>query len=209
LLTEYFKHTDLGAGCAVSATAALEKTRVNIGDAAVDELDKLDDANEKLGEFISNSGAWPAEENGIKTVRSLLDVMLITGVIHGGTLSMTRLSCKPEILRWRNITEPKWTMVDAFVSGAACGTIVGAQKNKHVCGNKKSARQDADGPFNDITGRTLQKVLDNYDRDTGKLKEVYMYVLSRTLTTLQIMYPSTHLGIHLSICLTTYIPIPI
>ena len=209
MLTEYFKHTDLGAGCAVSATAALEKTRVNIGDAAVDELDKLDDANEKLSEFISNSGAWPAEENGIKTVRSLLDVMLITGVIHGGTLSMTRLSCKPEILRWRNITDQKWTMVDAFVSGAACGTIVGAQKNKHVCGNKKSARQDADGPFKDITGRTLQKVLDNYDRDTGKLKEVYMYVLSRTLTTLQIMYPSTHLGIHLCICLTTYIPIPI
>ena len=71
LLTEYFKHTDLGAGCAVSANAALEKTRENIGIQAVDDLDKLDDTNKKLVEFIEKSGAWPAEENGIKTVRSL------------------------------------------------------------------------------------------------------------------------------------------
>ena len=79
VLNKCFKHTDLGAGCAVSANAALEKTRENIGIQAVDGLDKLDDTNEKLVEFIEKSGAWPAEENGIKTVRSLLDIMLITG----------------------------------------------------------------------------------------------------------------------------------
>ena len=159
LLTEYFKHTDLGAGCALSANAALEKTRENIGIQAVDDLDKLDDTNKKLVEFIEKSGAWPAEENGIKTVRSLLDMMLTTGIIHGGTLSMTRLPCKPEILRWRNIDEPKWTPVDALVSGAACATIVGAQKNKHACGNKKSAPQGDDGPFDDITGGRLRRCL--------------------------------------------------
>ena len=76
VLNKCFKHTDLGAGCAVSANAALEKTRENIGIQAVDGLDKLDDTNEKLVEFIEKSGAWPAEENGIKTVRSLLDMML-------------------------------------------------------------------------------------------------------------------------------------
>jgi len=173
LLTEYFKHTDLGAGCAVSATAALEKTRGRSGNQVVDDLDKLDDTNEKLATFISKSGAWPAEENGIKTVRSLLDMMMITGIIHGGTLSMTRLPCKPEILRWRNIDEPKWTPDDLKTSLAACGTIVGAQKNKHACGNKKSAPQDDDGPFDDITGGSLQKVLDDYDHDVGELKKVY------------------------------------
>ena len=173
LLTEYFKHTDLGAGCALSANAALEKTRENIGIQAVDDLDKLDDTNKKLVEFIEKSGAWPAEENGIKTVRSLLDMMLTTGIIHGGTLSMTRLPCKPEILRWRNIDEPKWTPVDVGVSIAACGTIVGAQKNKHACGNKKSAPQGDDGPFDDITGGSLETVLTGYDRDAGKLKKVY------------------------------------
>jgi len=99
--------------------------------------------------------------------------MLITGVIHGGTLSMTRLPCKPEILRWRNIDEPNWGPSDAFASAAASSTIVGKQKNKHVCGNKKSAPEDVDGPFDDITGGSLQKVLDEYDQAAGDLKKVY------------------------------------
>ena len=72
LLTEYFKQADLGVACATSATAALEEKK-----------GKLDETNEQLVEFISKSGAWPAENNGIKTVRSLLDMMMITGVIHG------------------------------------------------------------------------------------------------------------------------------
>ena len=67
LLTEYFKHTDLGAGCAISATAALKKTRGLTGNKAIDELDKLETTDEKLTDFIEKSGAWPAEENGITT----------------------------------------------------------------------------------------------------------------------------------------------
>ena len=117
--------------------------------------------------------------------------MMITGVIHGGTLSMTRLPCKPEILRWRNIDEPKWTgdlarggAGDMLTSIAACGTIVGKQKNKHVCGNKKSAPEDDDGPFDDITGGSLQKVLDEYDQAAGDLKKVsFTTYCSALLTT--------------------------
>ena len=78
LLTEYFKHTDLGAACSISATAALKKTRGAIGIEAIDELDKLETTDEKLTEFIEKSGAWPAEENGIKTVRSLLSNPTLT-----------------------------------------------------------------------------------------------------------------------------------
>ena len=100
-------------------------------------------------------------------------MMMITGVIHGGTLSMTRLPCKPEILRWRNIDEPNWGPYDFRTSFAACSTIIGVQKNKHACGNKKSAPPDDDGPFDDITGGSLQKVLDEYDQAAGDLKKVY------------------------------------
>merc|ERR1712106_1102380 len=75
IMTEFFKHTDVSRACAISATAALEK-----------KLDKLDSTNAKLRTYIDESGAWPGE-NGIKTVRSLLDMLFITGVIHGGTLS--------------------------------------------------------------------------------------------------------------------------
>ena len=114
LLTEYFKHTDLGAGCAISAnptltltptptptptptltrcaisaTSALKKTRGAIGIEAIDELDKLETTDEKLTEFIQNSGAWPAEENGIKTVRSLslTPTLTLTLIL---TLTLTR-----------------------------------------------------------------------------------------------------------------------
>ena len=59
LLTEFFKHTDLCAACAISATAALEQ-----------KSKKMASTEEKLGEYIEESGAWPAEANGIKTVRS-------------------------------------------------------------------------------------------------------------------------------------------
>merc|ERR1712106_630541 len=105
LLTEYFKHTDLCAACAISATVALEE-----------KSEKMASTEEKLREYIELSGAW--EENGIKSVRSLLDIMLITGVIHGGTLSMTRLFCKPEFYRWRNIEEEEWNQLGDVFSSA-------------------------------------------------------------------------------------------
>jgi len=109
LLTEYFKHTDLCAACSISAAVALEK-----------KSEKMASTEEKLREYIEESGAWAPEANGIKTVRSLLDIMLITGVIHGGTLSMTRQLAKPEFYRWRNIDEEKWN-ANGDVFSAAIG----------------------------------------------------------------------------------------
>ena len=75
LLTEHFKQSDLGVACALNANAALENKER-----------KFDKTNDKIAEYISKSGAWPAATNGIKTVRSLLDMMMITGVIHGACL---------------------------------------------------------------------------------------------------------------------------
>ena len=85
LLTEHFKQSDLGVSCAASANAALEENKEG----------KFDTTNDKIAEYISKSGAWPAEKNGIKTVRSLLDMMMITGVIHGAWL----LALSPTTLR--------------------------------------------------------------------------------------------------------------
>ena len=57
LLTEHFKQSDLGVSCAASANAALEENKEG----------KFDTTNDKIAEYISKSGAWPAEKNGIKT----------------------------------------------------------------------------------------------------------------------------------------------
>ena len=66
LLTEYFKHTDLCAACAISATVALEK-----------KSKKMASTEEKLRDYIDQSGAWAPEDNGIKTVRSWLGLGLV------------------------------------------------------------------------------------------------------------------------------------
>ena len=58
LLTEFFKHTDLCAACAISATAALEQ-----------KSKKMATTEEKLCDYIDQSGAWAPKDNGIKTVR--------------------------------------------------------------------------------------------------------------------------------------------
>jgi hypothetical protein len=117
-------------------------------------------------------------------VRSLLDVMLITGVIHGGTLSMTRLFCKPEFYRWRNINDETWgtdpylplarAKGDPFSAGIGISTIMGAQQEKHACGSKKiPTDKGTPNTAEDITKGSLQKVLASYDRQTDQLKEVY------------------------------------
>ena len=72
----------------------------------------------------------------------------------------------------------------------ACGTTIGVQKDKVVCGNKEvpnSAKEillekaedvlekvfTGEVQEEDITGGALQKVLDNYDKDTAALKTIY------------------------------------
>merc|ERR1712106_1294078 len=149
---EYFKHTDLCAACSISAAVALEK-----------KSEKMASTEEKLREYIEESGAWAPEANGIKSVRSLLDIMLITGVIHGGTLSMTRQLAKPEFYRWRNIDEDKWNANgDVFSAAIGLSTVMGVQEGKHVCGSETKVS----GSVEDITGGSLQKVLRDFN-DVG------------------------------------------
>ena len=160
ICTEFFKHTNLGAACAIFATAAVER-----------KSDKMAATNEKLREYIGASGSWAPEANGITNVRSLLDMMLITGVIHGGTLSMTRLLNKPQFYRWRNIEEERWNeTADPTSSAIGLSTIMGVQKDKHVAGSKLGGISESD-----ITNGALQKALEVYDRETHTLQTVYQF----------------------------------
>ena len=158
LCSEFFKHASLGTACSIATSAALE----------IDDSSKLATTNQKLQEYIGASGAWAPEDNAIKTVRSLVDLMLLTGVIHGGTLSMTRLLNKPQIYRWRNIEEKAWTYDDAKSSGIGLSTIMGVQNDKHASGSITGGV----GKWAITTG-SLQKALEIFDAEAQKLQKVY------------------------------------
>jgi hypothetical protein len=158
LCSEFFKHTSNGAAFSVAASEALETA----------DSSKLATTNEKLKEYIGASGAWASEENGIKTVRSLVDMMVVTGLIHAGTLSMTRLVNKPQFFRWRNIEEKAWGMIDAKCCAILFSTIMGVQKDKHVAGSIMGGI----GKWA-ITNGPLQKALEISDLESLKLQQAY------------------------------------
>ena len=97
---------------------------------------------------------------------------------------------KPGVYRWRDITEEKWGPLDVITSLTACGTTIGVQKNKYVCGSEEvpdnfweEAIENVDDIIEklragrkqgeDITSGALQKALATYDRETTRLKEIY------------------------------------
>ena len=97
---------------------------------------------------------------------------------------------KPGVYRWRDITKEKWERADLLTSLVACGTTIGVQKNKYVCGSEEvpdNFREEAIEKVDDIieklragrkqeediTSGALQEVLNTYDRETTRLKEIY------------------------------------
>ena len=150
LLTEFYKHVDL-----VEDNYAHELTE------AIREIspEKLDDTEAKLKKYLSNCGTF--DGSNVANLKSWLEIMAVTGIIHGSTLSYTRLLAMPEVLRWRNIHDENWDKHDVGLLKTALGTIVGIDPGRHVMTSFKNAPDS-------ITG-----LLDKYDQQTTALKETY------------------------------------
>ena len=102
-----------------------------------------------------------------------VQLMGATGVIHGSTLSLTRLMGKSAIMRWRNIDAKEWDELDTSLISGGLGTITGMEKGRHVMACKKV-------PFAfPICRGKLQKVLDTYNGYTKRLKKAYTAELKK------------------------------
>ena len=99
-----------------------------------------------------------------------------TGVIHGSTLSMTRLMGKSAVMRWRNIDAKDWDEQDSKLISGGLGTITGMEKGRHVMACKKSFPLKFAFP---ICRCKLQKVLDTYNGYTKRLKKAYTAELKK------------------------------
>ena len=95
-----------------------------------------------------------------------------TGVIHGSTLSMTRLMGKSAVMRWRNIDSQEWEENDSSLISGGLGTITGMEKGRHVMACKKLFA------FPICRGK-LQKVLDTYNGYSKRLKKAYTAKLKK------------------------------
>ena len=105
----------------------------------------------------------------MKTIDTWIQLMGATGILHGSTLSFTRLAGKAAVMRWRNITSDVWEEHDIKLTTTALGTITGMVKGRHFMGAKKRFCL-----FRcDVSRGELQKVLADYDKSTSRLKKEY------------------------------------
>ena len=100
ILTEFLKHTDVIPAFAAEMTGAMKEH----------STDEVAVAESKLGAFMMDCGDFRSSTLG--SFVSWIEVMSITGIIHGSTLSYTRLHGVPEMLRWRKRSSASWDTLD-------------------------------------------------------------------------------------------------
>ena len=92
--------------------------------------------------------------------------MAVTGIVHGSTLSYTRLFADPDLLRWRDIRMTTWQAPDVNLHLRVLATICGMDEHRHVMSNST----DTVGVKYD---EKLQEVLDAYQAKSSEYKETY------------------------------------
>ena len=116
---EYFKHMDLIAPFAQDLSEAFSQSNPQ----------KYAAANRALGIFVSQCGDGVSS---IGDIRTWLELMTVTGLLHGSTLSFTRLGVAPEVVKRMNPTEDHYTSVNTGLLVTAAGTLVGIVEDRHI-----------------------------------------------------------------------------
>jgi len=150
ILTEFNKHCELIKPFATDTANALREI----------DQDKYTVADNRLKDYLKKCGTFKSE---INCLEQWVELMSVTGVMHGGTLSMTRLFGQSDIMRYINRNAKAWDLADLNVIVGALGTIIGMEDGRHVTSSTTNA---------DYAPK-LQAVLDEYDETSSALKEAY------------------------------------
>lgn len=116
--------------------------------------------NRKLSEFMRSTGKGVSSVDNLKTWAELLAV---TGVMHGSTISMTRLSLTPSILAEANPETDTFGKGEASIFQTSIGTILGALEDFRVF----SSTLPSSVSFN------VNRVLTKYDAKSSLIKAEY------------------------------------
>ena len=101
--------------------------------------------------------------SSIDTMKSWLELMSVTGIVHGSTYSMTRLSMTPSLVSLNSPYSDTFTVRDATLVRVLSVTILGADEDFYVFSDSL--------PVTYSSG--ISKVLLSYDRKTTHLKDLY------------------------------------
>ena len=157
ILTEFRKHIDSVQPFADDLANAMRGN----------DKEAFDKAEALLTEFMSDTGAGVSE---IDSISSWVQLMSCTGILHGSTLSYTRLITVPEINRWRNINQETYDKFDTDLVGVVLGTIGGMTLDRHVFTSEmtKGKPWKTEDISDDVMG-----VLQKYNKMSLELKETY------------------------------------
>jgi hypothetical protein len=102
----------------------------------------------------------------IRNIDGLIQLLSVTAIMHGSTLSAARLSLRPEVMRWKNHKNDKWNAHDRLAISVLHATDSGVVDGRHVFMHKQPREVGLLSAFNkwniDKIGRHLYTVMKKY-----------------------------------------------
>jgi hypothetical protein len=147
ILTEFTKHSKTVNPFAADTTRALRE---------IDE-DKCKIAELRMKAYLSECGI----DSDINSLEDWIELMSVTGITHGSTLSYTRMFGFADVLRWREIQDDKWDSSDLNLLSTGLATVAGMDEGRHVMMSRDAYHPE------------LRIVLNSYDARARALKDAY------------------------------------
>ena len=119
ILCEYKKHSDNVQPFAEELAAAFKE----------DDRSAFEETEKDIKSFMEACGK---DVSSIDSISSWTQLMCLTGIVHGSTLSYTRLITVPEVARWRNIHSDEWDANDSSLISNGFATCQGMTVDRHV-----------------------------------------------------------------------------
>ena len=168
ILTEFKKHLD---NVEPFATELTEAMKANDGDA-------FKKAEDTLTTFMSECGK---DVSSIDSISSWVQLMSCTGIIHGSTLSYSRMIVMPEVTRWRDIKNPTWDEFDISMMVTILPTMQGMTVDRHVFSGEIQNGRRINGEIQteEPVSKGVQDVLDKYNLKAEELKTEYQKELEK------------------------------
>lgn len=157
ILKEFKKIVDNVGPYAKDLTEAMKK----------DGSKAFETAEIEFKKFIQDTGDANLE---YEKISHFVELMSVTGIMHGSTLSYTRAAAIPEVMRWKNDYIDVWDKLTLLMCNAELGTISGAEHGRHVFMSKNPDSISRDWQTEKIAEHTIA-VMREYDDKVEKIKE--------------------------------------